>query len=256
MSEPEEPFYIGYESHAPGSVALFVRVRVVALVLVVFAVGAAVAASQNRFAPSRYEFGVARSFEGRLEHIPYPVLAVQRPGTSPGQDAGESLWLLSRFGKTDAADVTRALDGHRVRVEGALIHRGTVTMLEIDQATLEDLGAVEAPDPLAQPLGEPVTLVGEIVDAKCHLGMMKPGDLKPHRACAVRCIDGGVPAALAVRDASGSARYYLLADEEGEPVGSELLDRVAEPVKVTGRVREIGELSVLHAPPEAFERVE
>ena len=43
------------------------------------------------------------------------------------------------------------------------------------------------------------TFVGEIVDSKCFLGVMNPGRLTPHRACAIRCISGGVPPVLLVR---------------------------------------------------------
>lgn len=250
MSDVSDDFYIGYEERAPRGLVRFVRARVVLFCAAAAALAGAFAAFQERFAPSRFEFGVERSFEGRLEHLPYPVLAIERPG----RDAGESRWLLTRFGKFDASNVTSELDGHRVRVSGQLIHRGTATMLEIDPATLEDLGAAYPPEP--SPLAEPVTLTGEIVDAKCHLGVMKPGDLKPHRACAARCISGGVPAALVVRDSIGRATYYLLADEAGRPVGPALLDRIAEPIEVTGRVRAHGDLLVLHAAPEAFVRVD
>jgi len=40
--------------------------------------------------------------------------------------------------------------------------------------------------------------VGEIVDSKC-LGVMTPGQLTTHRACAIRCISGGIPPVLHVR---------------------------------------------------------
>jgi len=48
------------------------------------------------------------------------------------------------------------------------------------------------------------TLVGEIVDSKCFLGVMNPGQLTTHRACAIRCISGGV------RPCSSSARRTVL----------------------------------------------
>jgi len=38
---------------------------------------------------------------------------------------------------------------------------------------------------------------------------------KVHRACAVRCLSGGVPPGLLVRDESGNAVTYLLVGEDG-----------------------------------------
>jgi hypothetical protein len=104
-------------------------------------------------------------------------------------------------------------------------------------------------------LVDEVTLSGEIVDSKCYLGVMKPGRDKPHRACASLCIRGGVPPILVVEDARGDRDHYFLIDADGEPIGGELLDLVAEPVRVSGRVYRLGDLRFLAAPRAAFERL-
>ncbi len=80
------------------------------------------------------------------------------------------------------------------------------------------------------------TVVGEIVDTKCYLGAMKPGRGKPHRDCASLCIRGGIPAALLVRTADGERQLIHLVDLAGRPLGRELLDRVGQPVEVSGRL--------------------
>jgi hypothetical protein len=62
-----------------------------------------------------------------------------------------------------------------------------------------------------------------------------------HRDCAVRCISGGIPPALLVRDAAGHAMTLLLAG-----IQPRLLDHIAEPVTLHGRlVRSEGRL-ILH----------
>jgi hypothetical protein len=94
------------------------------------------------------------------------------------------------------------------------------------------------------------------VDSKCYLGVMKPGHLKPHRACAARCISGGVPPVLLVRDLEGSASYLLLADADGRAVNSRVQDLVAEPVRIRGEVRRFDDLLVLFADPDTYERVD
>lgn len=46
---------------------------------------------------------------------------------------------------------------------------------------------------VANEVTTPVTLDGELVDSKCYLGTMKPGDGKTHKSCAILCLRGGIP---------------------------------------------------------------
>ena len=48
-------------------------------------------------------------------------------------------------------------------------------------------------------VAERVMLRGEIVDSKCYLGVMNPGEGTVHRDCAARCLSGGLPPMLVVR---------------------------------------------------------
>jgi len=252
-SPTESEFYIGWQSEAPPRLARFVRGRVLGLLVLTATVGAGWTAAQAPFAASRFEFGVVRTFEGRLEHVPYPTLVVERPGA-----ASESRWLLTVFGKHGADAATRPFDGHRVRCAGSLIHRDGTTMVELLPESIVDLGVVapgSSPSRPAPLLAEDVVLEGEIVDSKCFLGVMKPGNLKPHRACAARCISGGVPPVLLVRDAEGHATYHLLVDETGGAVNHRVLHLVAEPVRIRGRRTTHDGLSILRADPATYERL-
>jgi len=107
--------------------------------------------------------------------------------------------------------------------------------------------------PQAMLLGKQ-TLVGEIVDSKCFLGVMNPGRLAPHRACAIRCISGGVPPVLLVRQKDGPAIYLLLVSADGRPVNRQVLDLVAEPLEITGEVERQGELLILRADPATYHK--
>jgi hypothetical protein len=93
------------------------------------------------------------------------------------------------------------------------------------------------------------------VDSKCFLGVMNPGQLTPHRACAIRCISGGVPPVLLVRQKAGPATYLLLVSDDGKPVNKQVLELVAEPVEITGEVERQGELLILKADPTTYRRV-
>lgn len=185
-----------------------------------------------------------RRFSARLS----VALLVERPG------GGHSAWLLVGLGKFGAVDRVKGLDGRRVRGTGTLIHRDEATMLELTADPLEDLGPAAALLEVEE-LGEQ-TLFGEIVDSKCFFGVMNPGNLKAHRACAIRCISGGIPPVLLVRDAEGHARHVLLVGGEGEAVNEAVLDWVAEPVSVRGRLQRHGERFVLRADPASLRRDE
>jgi hypothetical protein len=146
-------------------------------------------------------------------------------------------------------------DGKRVRLQGALIYRDNQATIDLKPGSIEviDDGSTQNAGHLMD-LGE-FTLQGEIVDSKCYMGVMKPGNLKPHRACAVRCISGGIPPVLLVRDAAGRSLYFLLVGPEGQSVNQEILQHVALPIEISGRVSRYSDQWVLHADPDTIERL-
>ena len=73
---------------------------------------------------------------------------------------------------------------------------------------------------------------------------MNPGERKTHRACAIHCLRGGIPAAFLARDLAGREAVLLLTDPDGAPLGPTLLDFVAEPVEATGTLSYAGDLPV------------
>ncbi len=78
---------------------------------------------------------------------------------------------------------------------------------------------------------------------------------EPQRSCAARCISGGIPPVLCVRDESGTAAYLLLVDPSGRAVNERVLDYVAEPIEITGEVIRVGEQLVLRADPADYRRL-
>jgi hypothetical protein len=65
---------------------------------------------------------------------------------------------------------------------------------------------------------------------------MKPGEGKVHRDCAIRCILGGIPPMMAVKNDRGEANYYILLGENGEPVNRAVQDFVGVPVEINARL--------------------
>ena len=247
MSEHTQEFYVGYLPLAPPGLARRVRVVVIALVLVALGLAALLVTAMSGFGSGVFEYGVEREFRGVIEAEPYPVLAVERPGDS------RSRYLLSAPGKHGARELVAGFIGKSVRIRGTLVYRESLTMIEIAEVSLAPQDSAASMDSRTD-LGV-VTLVGEIVDSKCYLGVMKPGNTKAHRDCAVRCISGGIPPVLLVRDENGNAGYYLLVGENGESVNRSVLDLVAEPIEVTGALQRVGDQFSLRADPARYRRL-
>jgi hypothetical protein len=220
----ESEFYVGYLP-MPGGLRKAIRRVVVALGVLLVAVAAIFLAGQHPFAPSSFEFQQYREFNGTLLADPYPALLI--PGDGPP-------WLLAGPGKHGVG----LLPGGAVRLRGERIVRGEDHMIALLPGSLRAGGTGDSP---ASPtdLGQ-VSLTGEIVDSKCYFGVMNPGNGKVHRDCAVRCISGGIPPAFLVRDANGRTETLLVANWKRE-----LLDHVAEPITIRGRlVRSSGRLTL------------
>jgi len=258
-----DEFYIGWEDKAPPGVGLRVRRTVVLLLALAVLLGVLLSLAQRTVGVSVFEWGKVKSFSGVFQSRPYPHLLVPRPGASEGQTLFSSYYLVKPFKFGLDPETASRLDGKAVSLKGTLIYRGGQTMIEVAA------DSIRASDSLAPPRGEgrgegtsvttvslgQQTLIGEIVDSKCYLGVMNPGALTPHRACAIRCISGGIPPVLLVRQTNGPALYFRLVSRDGKPVNKPVLNMVAEPVEITGEVERQGELLILRADPATFRRL-
>jgi len=251
-----DEFYIGWEAKAAPGIGKTVRKVVIVFLLLALLVPVALAVSQRMIGASVFEWGNLKSFSGILQTTPYPHLLVPRPGNSGGQQPYSAYYLVAQWKFGLDREAIAPLDGKSVTLKGTLIYRGNQTMIETLPHWIKAADKTPATFPLPQsvPLGKQ-TLVGEIVDSKCFLGVMNPGELAPHRACAIRCISGGVPPVLVVRQKDGPAIYLLLVSSDGKSVNKQVLDVVAEPLEITGEVERQGELLILRADPATYRRL-
>jgi hypothetical protein len=81
---------------------------------------------------------------------------------------------------------------------------------------------------------------------------MVPGETITHRACAVRCLSGGVPPMLAMRDSTGLRASVWLTGMGGAPLSEAVLPFVAEPIEVTGVLWRFDNQLVLELDPAAL----
>lgn len=234
----------------PRAFARFLAPVAVGLVVGAAILGVVLACVQPSPGDGRWEEQLT-TFEGVVYTEPYALIRV--PGAT-GEEP--KTVLLVEEGKFGATERVRPFDGQPIRVSGTLLHRDGVRMLEVaagnDGIQLAPLSpaqraALERPSPIS--LGS-VTLAGEMIDPKCHLGAMKPGSGRAHKGCAVLCLRGGVPPMFVSRSESGEISYHLLTAPDRHPLSPLLYDRVGEPVFVSADREMWGDLSVLKVGPD------
>lgn len=207
------------------------KITALSLVLLAAALAAAFAISQRPFANAYFEFGVDRPYTGVVEDWPAPLLAFQ----------GHT-YLLAGTGKFGADPLTQGQPARFAALSGSLIRRGSVEMLQVAPDSFRPLPGTPSSLPW-QHMGD-VTLTGEIVDTKCWLGVMNPGQGKVHRACAARCLAGGIPPGLAIGE-----RLIFLTGSDGRRIGRQLAPFAGERLTLTGRLLRRDCVEVLRTEP-------
>jgi hypothetical protein len=225
----KDEFYIGYQSRMPAGLARLVRRAAVALVALAVAVPAVLIAVQARASNGSFEFGQIRTVEGRLVEFPYPALDVD--GATPPPHG--YYWLVAP-GKHGAAGLVRGLDGRRVRVRGTRIERDGEAMLQIEPGSIVPIDDTLSRVPTSLVPIRTIRVVGEIVDSKCHLGVMKPGDGPTHRDCAVRCLLGRIIQLVVVHGGRDLPARLALVDEHERPFTADFAALAGRPLVITG----------------------
>lgn len=239
MSMQNDEFYIGWMQQAPSSFGRFVRNYLLLLLLLVVALGVLLALNQKKFADGRFEYGKLTELSGTYLSSPVPHLVVDKDG--------EAKFIpLVGYGKHGAEGIIReleqakgtALNGRNLRLQGTLIQGQGKTLLQVDKnenPLLQIFDSSVAVPAVGKEWGQ-VRLNGEVVDPKCYFGVMKPGEGKVHKDCAIRCISGGIPPVLSVPDEKGGKRFVLLVGANGERLNEAVKDFVAVPSRFTGEL--------------------
>lgn len=261
VAEPDrDGFYVGYLPMPTGHRRFLVR-AVVTLGLGVLALAGALAWFQRDPAPNAPYYGSAkeiRELSGILYSEPYGVLRVA--GENPEGPA--RTLILTTGGKRGVADLVAGRDGQAVTMRGVLRGRSGRYVFAMDtafgfvEAALDSATRARLARPEAQRAdAEPVVLRGEIIDPKCFTGAMKPGNGKAHKACAINCLQGGIPPMLATRTPSGHESFYLLLDNRGQPILEPLIPWVGDPVEVRGQVYRQADMMIVRLQPDSIRRL-
>ena len=185
----------------------------------------------------RWETGTPVTLTGRIGFHPYPVLWT-----------GGKAIVLSGVAKKSADAYLRPFEGQVVEISGIKITRKDCFMLGVADGDIKTSSQTAPPLPQTEVIGE-VSLMGEILDAQCFMGIMTPGYGRSHRGCATLCIRGGLPVYFSAgvgehKNANDPTHCggigYLLANSNGEKINMEILDHIAVPLTITARHEKIG----------------
>lgn len=233
----EKPFFVGWD--AALSQASMTKRGWILLGLGILLAGW-IGAWQRTPGKGTFAFGDVREYKGILIAEPTPMLV------SDETVGGHQLfYLVNPLKRGFPQSTARKHHLAKVEIRGTLIHDEYEAMIEVSPNGVQSFGQVEK-SPLIESEAREVILRGEIVDSKCHLGAMNPGRFKPHRACAIQCIAGGIPPLLVAQSQDGALTYYLLVGTKGEPIHQQLLNFVAEPIELKGKAKSIGDRNVLY----------
>lgn len=250
-----EPFYVGYLK-TPRALVGFVAVLVGAVLGASVVLALALATAQGDWRDAGFQWGEGyQTLTGVMKLEPYPVLYLPPDAEYPQGRAVP----LSGQGKRGVREKAAALDGRPVDAGGFLLRAGDRDMLqvggEVDLRPARDPAVLAGfAGPAALAVG-PRTLRGEIVDAKCYLGAMRPGEGKTHKLCANLCLIGGIPPLFVVYRDDGPPELLLLADPGGGAVTDALLDDTARYVEMSGIVERRADLLVFRVDPTSLRKL-
>lgn len=259
-----EAFYIGWQPKAPASFAKHVKKVLLFLFPVALLVGYLLSASQKKFSTANFEFGKLTEVKGIYFNEPVPLLKI-----IDGKGGYITVPLVG-YGKhgaeTALLDYEKAnnisLNKKELTLKGTLLYSDGKTLMQIDKNDNPIISInnnrADNLKSLTPSVGKDLGLVsirGEIVDPKCFFGVMKPGEGKVHKDCAIRCILGGIPPVLKVRNEKGENNYYLIVGPNGEKMNEAVKDFVAEPVEIKAGAVLHDDWIILYMAKEKIDRI-
>ena len=258
-------FYIGWMPKAPEGFAKQVRKTLFVLFPLALIVGLVLASFQKKFSTANFEFGKSTEVKGIYFNSPMPMLKVLNGKDIWGNTSYTTIPLVG-YGKHGAETAIMELEKEKnvsfnnkeLTLKGTLLYSDGKTLLQVskEEDPVINIGK-DADVSLMQGQTELgiQTIRGEIIDHKCYFGVMKPGEGKVHRDCAIRCILGGIPPVLKVMNEKGEKNYYLLVGPNGEKMNEVVQDYVAEPVEMEARVVQQDDWVILYVKDKSIKRI-
>jgi hypothetical protein len=250
-------FYIGWLPKAPAGFVKHIKRILIILLPLVIIIAVTLALLQKKFATGNFEFGTITEVKGFYFTKPIPMIKVINGKDIWGNISYINIPLVG-YGKYGAHGIISDLekeknisfDQRELTLKGTLLYNDGKMILQVSASDkpLLHVADIKAPAeylPQQKELGI-AKIKGEIIDPKCYFGVMKPGEGKVHRDCAIRCILGGIPPMMRVKNEKGQNNYYIVVDAEGEKMNKAVQDYVGEPVEMEARLVQYDDWIVMY----------
>ena len=248
-------FYIGWRDKMSDDSSRFLKKRLLPIFIILPLLVVLLVFVQKPFNDFSFELGKRTTVIGVYVHNPFPMLIADTGQLPNGTSENILLVGYGKFGATGIIESIEQqhglLDGKKVTMEGTLIYGDGKTVMELtgkDEALIS-VHSEESQSVYPLSAMEPINLEGEILDPKCYFGVMKPGEGKIHKSCAIRCISGGIPPVF--RHVTGNTakpyEYYLMLGSDGETINKKILSYVGEQISLSGNVSKILDWNVLYS---------
>ena len=238
IEKPTDQFFIGWLNNVDINTKKAVARFVFPAVLVGFVFLFSFTVMQKKIANAVYRYNEVAEYTGFVSNNPFPHILFTKGKDVFGNPVHEVLPLVNawKFGADSLINQWRSkYSSGLATLKGTIIIRDSVQAMELtskENAFQTPNSPVSYFKPNIQKIGL-VTIKGEIIDPKCYLGAMNPGEGKPHRSCAIRCISGGIMPMITYAE-NNQKKYAVLLGENGEKINSKVLDYVAEAIEIKG----------------------
>jgi hypothetical protein len=239
-----DEFYVGYQRSAPDNTSRFAKKMILWSFVLLTVVSAILVTNQRDFSTAEFEYQTTTTLSGLLVKSPVPHLRISLGKSLDGKELFQMILLVGSGKCGIDQELIHFPPQNLVTVKGNLIYGDGKALLQVNE-----LGDVVVNKRFRAGSLENETIVntnrisvtGEITDPKCYFGVMKPGEGKPHRSCAIRCISGGIPPVLK----TNTSDYFLLVNENMQPINSDILSIVGDIVNLNGEMVEIDNWKIL-----------
>ena len=249
----KDEFYIGWQDEPTNSHKykqgrrLFFSVSLLLILLF----GVVYLSVENKFVDNYYGYGYLITMEGVV--VEYPVF-----GLRTKIEGKEETVPLVGFGKFDALPVLTTIKERaqgmgtplanlKVTLKGTILTYQNKTWMELTEGNESIISMEKGTQSYVQNIVtlNTQTISGEIVDPKCFFGAMNPAYSKIHRSCAIRCISGGIPPVLAIREQGVFTDYYFVVDQAGQPLNQSILQYVGMPLTLSGSIEQVDDWKLI-----------
>ena len=263
MNNPE--FYIGWMPKAPASFAKTVKRSLFILFPLALLMGLLLASFQKKFSVANFEYGKTIEVKGIYFNTPVPMLKVVNGKDIWGNISYTTVPLVG-YGKHGAETAILEMETQKnvlftnkeLTLKGTLLYSDGKTLLQVSKEENPVISIGKDADVSSRSQQKDLGLQrikGEIIDPKCYFGVMKPGEGKVHRDCAIRCILGGIPPVLKVMNERGEKNYYFILGPNGEKMNKVVQDFVGEPVEIEARAVQQDDWVILYVKDEHIKRI-